>query len=235
MTELNEGIVELYAEHLLKKASSAVLSLTVSGVLGGAVLGAVPHLLSHSVVSPGTTYFAVLLGAIAGGFFGRSLGEKRAIGLRLQAQMALRQLQLESRAVQAPAAPVARPVAPAPAPAPAPVPVPVAPAPAPVAAPVAAPPLLTPPLLTPPPAPAPAPPVAVPAPVAEPVPVAAPAAVAEPVAAPLLPAAAPAAPPAPIVPALRTEATAGFLQPVPGLSTTAPGLPPLSATPPLSG
>jgi hypothetical protein len=225
MTELNEGIVELYAEHLLKKASSAVLSLTVSGVLGGAVLGAVPHLLSHSVVSPGTTYFAVLLGAIAGGFFGRSLGEKRAVGLRLQAQMALRQLQLESRAVQAPAAPVARPVAPAPAP----VPVPVAPAP--VAAPVAAPPLLTPTLLTPPPAPALAPPVAAPAPVAEPVPVAAPAAVAAPVAAPLLPA----APAAPIVPALRTEATAGLLQPVPGLSTTAPGLPPLSATPPLSG
>jgi hypothetical protein len=230
MTELNEGIVELYAEHLLKKASSAVLSLTVSGVLGGAVLGAVPHLLSHSVVSPGTTYFAVLLGAIAGGFFGRSLGEKRAVGLRLQAQMALRQLQLESRAVQAPAAPVARPVAPAPAPAPVLVPV----APAPVAAPVAAPPLLTPPLLTPPPAPAPAPPVAAPAPVAEPVPVAAPAAVAAPVAASLLPAA-PAAPAAPIVPALRTEATAGLLQPVPGLSTTAPGLPPLSATPPLSG
>jgi hypothetical protein len=225
MTELNEGIVELYAEHLLKKASSAVLSLTVSGVLGGAVLGAVPHLLSHSVVSPGTTYFAVLLGAIAGGFFGRSLGEKRAVGLRLQAQMALRQLQLESRAVQAPAAPVARPVAPAPAPAPVLVPV----APAPVAAPVAAP-----PLLTPPPAPAPTPPVAAPAPVAEPVPVAAPAAVAAPVAAPLLPAA-PAAPAAPIVPALRTEATAGLLQPVPGLSTTAPGLPPLSATPPLSG
>jgi hypothetical protein len=231
MTELNEGIVELYAEHLLKKASSAVLSLTVSGVLGGAVLGAVPHLLSHSVVSPGTTYFAVLLGAIAGGFFGRSLGEKRAVGLRLQAQMALRQLQLESRAVQAPAAPVARPVAPAPAPAPVPVPVPVPVAPAPVAAPVAAPPLLTPPLLTPPPAPALAPPVAAPAPVAEPVPVAAPAAVAAPVAAPLLPA----APAAPIVPALRTEATAGLLQPVPGLSTTAPGLPPLSATPPLSG
>jgi hypothetical protein len=76
--------------------------------------------------------------------------------------------------------------------------------------------------------------VAAPAPVAEPVPVAAPAAVAAPVAASLLPAA-PAAPAAPIVPALRTEATAGLLQPVPGLSTTAPGLPPLSATPPLSG
>src|SRR3954447_17035583 len=138
MTELNEGIVELYAEHLLKKASSAVLTSTVAGVIGGAILGAVPHLLSHSIVSPGTTYFAVLLGAIAGGFFGRSLGEKRAVGLRLQARMALRQLQLESRAVQAPAAPVARPVAPAPVPAASPAP--ATPAPLPVApAPVAAP------------------------------------------------------------------------------------------------
>src|SRR4051812_38444220 len=222
MTELNEGIVELYAEHLLKKASSAVLTSTVAGVIGGAILGAVPHLLSHSIVSPGTTYFAVLLGAISGGFFGRSLGEKRAVGLRLQARMALRELELESRAVQAPAAPVARPVAPAPAPLPAPAPVPVA------AAPVA-PPVAAPPLLMPPPAPAPAPaPVQ---PVAAPAPVEAPAPVAVPVPAPLLPA----APAAPMVPALRTEATAGAIQPVPRFDTSAPGLPPLSAMPPLSG
>src|SRR5580765_468705 len=146
MTDLNEGIVEQYAEHLLKKASSAVVSLVVCGTFGGAVLGAVPGHLGHSVISSGANYFAVLLGAIAGGFFGRSLGERRALGLRLQAQMALRQLQLESRAVQAPTAPVARPVAPAPAPAPVAAPFPVA------APPVAAPPLAAPPVFLPPPA-----------------------------------------------------------------------------------
>ena len=207
MTDLNEGIVEQYAEHLLKKASSAVVSLVVCGTFGGAVLGAVPGHLGHSVISSSTNYFAVLLGAIAGGFFGRSLGEKRALGLRLQAQMALRQLQLESRAVQAPAAPVARPVAPAPAPAPAAAPFPVA------AAPVAVPPVFLPPPAPAPVAPAPAPAVAAPAPVAPPAP------------APL---------PAPVIPGIRTEATAAVIQPVPRLGA-APSMPPLSAMPPLSG
>jgi hypothetical protein len=144
MTDLNEGIVELYAEHLLKKASSAVLTLAVGGAIAGAATGAVPGLLSHSLISPGANYFAVLLGAIAGGFLGRSIGEKRAVGLRLQAQMALHQLQVENRLV---AAPVARPVAPAPVPAPAPAPVA---APVVVAAPLlAAPPLVAPPLVAP--------------------------------------------------------------------------------------
>ena len=142
MTDLNEGIVELYAEHLLKKASSAVVTLAVAGAIAGAAIGAVPGLLSHSVISPGANYFAVLLGAIAGGFLGRSLGEKRAVGLRLQAQMALHQLQVENRLV---AVPVARPAAPAPAVAP-PVAAPSAP---PLVAPVAAPPVAAPPTVAP--------------------------------------------------------------------------------------
>ena len=89
MADLNEGIVELYAEHLLKKAASAVVTCAVGGAIAGAALGAVPGLLAHSVISPGANYFAVLAGAIAGGFAGRSLGDRRAVGLRLQAQMAL--------------------------------------------------------------------------------------------------------------------------------------------------
>jgi hypothetical protein len=114
MEDLNEGIVEQYAGHLLKMASSAVVSFTIAGIIGGAALGAAPGFLSHSLIPGGTKYFAVLLGAIAGGFFARSIGDRRALGLRLQAQMALRQLQFESRFVTAPAAPAARPAAPAP-------------------------------------------------------------------------------------------------------------------------
>jgi hypothetical protein len=114
MEDLNEGIVEQYAGHLLKRASSVVVSSTVVGVIAGAVLGSAPGFLSHSLIPAGTKYFAVLLGAIAGGFLARSLGDRRATGLRLQAQMALRQLQFESRFVAAPAAPAARPAAPAP-------------------------------------------------------------------------------------------------------------------------
>ena len=121
MEDLNEGIVEQYAEHLLKRASSLVVSFTVGGVIGGAALGAAPGFLAHSLIPGGTKYFAVLLGAIAGGFLARTIGDRRALGLRLQAQMTLRQLQLESRFVTAPAAPAARPAAPAPV-SPAPVP-----------------------------------------------------------------------------------------------------------------
>src|SRR5438045_9553635 len=93
MAEPTEGIVELYAEHLSGQAASAVLNLAVAGAVAGAVLGAVPGFLSHSVISPGANYFAVILGAIAGGFVGRALGERRALGLRLQAKLALHQAQ----------------------------------------------------------------------------------------------------------------------------------------------
>src|SRR6185312_11120774 len=125
MTDLSEGIVEQYAAHLEKKASSVVLNFAVGGSIVGAALGGLPRFLPHNLISAGgASYFAVLLGAIAGGFLGRALGEKRAVGLRLQAQMALHQLQVEQRLAQ----PVARAAAPA-AVAPAPV------APAPVASP----------------------------------------------------------------------------------------------------
>src|SRR5882757_5197797 len=101
MEDLNEGIVEQYAGHLVRRASSVVASVTVAGIVGGAALGAAPGFLSHSLIPGGTKYFAVLLGAIAGGILGRTLGERRALGLRLQAQMTLRQLQFESRFVTA--------------------------------------------------------------------------------------------------------------------------------------
>jgi len=122
MTDLNEGIVEQYAEPS-EEASSAV-SASWSADVWRAVLGAVPGHLGHSVISSSANYFAVLLGAIAGGFFGRSLGEKRALGLRLQAQMASPTPARKPGGAGA-AAPVARPVAPAPAPAPAAAPFPL--------------------------------------------------------------------------------------------------------------
>ena len=206
MTDLDEGIVELYAEHLLKKASSVLVTFAVAGAVGGALIGAVPGLLSHSVISPGTNYFAVLLGAIAGGFLGRSIGDKRAVGLRLQAKMALHQLQIESRLV---AAPPARPAAPAPAfVAPAVQAAPPLIAPAPV---LAAPPVAVPPAFVPAPSPS------APAPLVP--------------AAPAPPASSPAE--APLAPAIRTEPAPTPLPDVPRL-VEPPALPPLSQlAPPL--
>jgi len=150
MAEIDAGIVERYAEHLSGRAESVVLSFAVGGSVAGAVLGSVPGFLSHSLIAPGANYFAVLLVAIAGGFVGRSIGEKRAVGLRLQAQMTLRQLQVEQRLI--------RPAAVAPA---TPAPIPAALAPVPPVAPVVA---AAPPLLVQPAAPAAPPAVPPPAP-----------------------------------------------------------------------
>jgi hypothetical protein len=201
MEDLNEGIVEQYAGHLLKRASSLVVSFTVVGVIGGAALGAAPGFLSHSLIPAGTKYFAVLLGAIAGGFLARSIGDRRALGLRLQAQMALRQLQLESRFVTAPAAPAARPAAPAP----------VSPA-------VTAPPAVAAPVTVATPVP---PAVRAPAPPGNPAPAA-------PVPAAPAPPASPPAVPSPT--AVRTEAPIAVVPAGPRLvQPSAPALPPLSA------
>jgi hypothetical protein len=156
MTEPNAAIVEQYAEHLSGKAASSVLSFGLVGAVGGAALGAIPGHLSHSLIANGVNYFAVLLGALAGGIAGRSLGDKRATGLRLQAQLALRQLQVEELLLHRAPAPAAA-VPPLSAPA-------VAPAPAFAPAPALAPPLASPAV----PAPAPPAPVFAPPPPPEP-------------------------------------------------------------------
>ncbi len=111
MSTSDGGIVEQYAEHLSRKAASAVATMSVVGVLAGAVVGGVPGHLSHSLISPGVNYLAIILGAIAGGFVGRSQGEKKAAGLRLQAGFVLHQGGLAPRAA-APAPVVQAPVAP---------------------------------------------------------------------------------------------------------------------------
>jgi hypothetical protein len=209
MTEPNAAIVEQYAEHLSGKAASSVLSFALVGTAGGAALGAIPGHLSHSLLANGVNYFAVLLGALAGGIAGRSLGDKRAIGLRLQAQLALRQLQVEELLLQrAPSAAAAVPPLSAPALAPVPVAAPAALAPpAAPAAPMVAPPepVVVPTVAFPTlqPAGATAPPVVAPAPA----PLAA---------APALPVAPPAPPPVRVVPA------------GPQLVEEEPAMPPLS-------
>jgi len=181
-------IFEQWAKHLEAKASGLVMACMVGGGLIGAVLGGVPLLhLSNAVVPHHLGYATVLIGAAAGAYLGWSFGERRAVGLRLQAEVARRQFQVEQSLIhrmmqlapppvqhapvqpapvqQAPVAPPPPPTvaAPPPPPAPAPVPPPMVPAPAPVT------PLLTtpaptapvvPPVVSPIPAPTPEPPPA---------------------------------------------------------------------------
>jgi len=171
-------IFEQWAKHLETKASGIVMASMVAGGIVGAVLGGVPLLhLSNGVVPHHLGYATVLIGAAAGAYLGWSFGERRAVGLRLQAEVARRQFQVEQSLIRrmmqlAPTPPVHQAAAPPPPPV---APAPVAPPPVPVAAPVVPPPAPVAPLLT---TPAPATP-AVP-PVVAPVPVPAPAPLPEP-------------------------------------------------------
>jgi outer membrane biosynthesis protein TonB len=157
------GLIEQYAQYLEHKASGVVRRLAVLGALVGAALGGFP-LFQHSnaLVPHHLAYATLLLGAAAGAYLGWSLGERRAVDLRFQAQLALRQLQVEQALMRGA---VARPAAPAAVPAPAPAPVVATPAaPAPVPAPTPAPAPAPAPAAVRPPAPAPVPVAAPPAP-----------------------------------------------------------------------
>src|SRR5262249_47890055 len=124
-----EGIVQQHAAALLKRASTAVVTWSVVGALAGAILGLVPRLFSHNLINPGVSYFAVLAGAIAGGYLGRSFGRQRAVALRYEAQVAIRRLAAGLQAAPAPVvAPAPAPVAPLPPPPVAAVPVSAPPA-----------------------------------------------------------------------------------------------------------
>ena len=157
-------IFEQWAKHLETKASGLVMASIVGGGLIGAALGGVPLLrLSNAVVPHHLGYATLLIGAAAGAYLGWSFGERRATGLRLQAEVTRRQFQVEQSLIRrvmqlAPTPPVQQaPVQPAPVPQPPVQPAPLATPPPPVAAPPPPPP-------PPPPAPAPVPPPMVPAP-----------------------------------------------------------------------
>jgi hypothetical protein len=177
-------IMEQFARQLLRKADSVRVGSAICGGVVGVIFGAVPLTPLASVWPiPAIFGFAtILLGGLAGVLVGYVVGEGRAFRLRVQAQTALFQVDIERRlesalmvqsrliaAALGPPPPLAAPVAAAPAPVAA-APAPPPPAPAPVASapqPAATPPL--PPVLrevpAPPPVEAPAegPPLSAPA------------------------------------------------------------------------
>ena len=132
--------MEQFAEQLLRKADSVRVGSAVLGGVIGVIFGAVPLTPLASVWPiPAVFGFAtILLGALAGVLVGYVVGEGRAFRLRVQAQTALFQVDIERRletalmiqgrliaaalGAQVPVPAAAVPVA-------APVPVPAAPAP----------------------------------------------------------------------------------------------------------
>jgi hypothetical protein len=200
----SDPAIEQYAAGLSQKAGSRVSRCTGLGLALGALVGATPLLAPavshvHSYVPHSLAYAILIVGIAAGGYLGFLIGQSRAVALRLQASLAVHQLEMgralsrvEAGRLPLPdmaslpsAAPDPLPLAPPP-----PAPVVSLPAPPPAPAIAAAPaavqpeplPVAPPPLPVAQPAPAPVP-VAQPAPVpvAEP----APAPVAQPAPAPM--------------------------------------------------
>lgn len=173
------AVIERYATGLHKKADSRVTRFSLFGLLVGAALGATPVIAPlvshvHSWVPHRFAYAAVVFGLAAGGYLGFLIGQSRAVALRLQASMAMHQIEIgralhrvEALRLPLPAAaslptPASAPVAAPPAamapPAPAPVASLPAPAPAPMSMPMAMP-APQPVAVQPMPAPAPMPPM----------------------------------------------------------------------------
>jgi hypothetical protein len=84
-------IIRSFANALYRRADEIVLMSTIIGALIGAAFGfAVLAVLSSSV-----GMVAMLLGVVGGGYFGRRRGIAKTFQLRLEAQLALCQVELE--------------------------------------------------------------------------------------------------------------------------------------------
>ena len=96
MDEPDAAVFHRYAEYLWRRAGGIVMRWTVGGALLGGVLGSV--MLTSWANWPlhhRQAYLLVALGAVAGCVLGRSLGVTRAMGFRLQAELAQHQLEFE--------------------------------------------------------------------------------------------------------------------------------------------
>ena len=93
------SVIERYAAGLQQKAGSRVTRLTLLGFLIGAGVGVTPvvaPLVSsvHSLVPHRYAYAAAIIATFGGGYLGFVIGQSRAVALRLQASMALHQIEL---------------------------------------------------------------------------------------------------------------------------------------------
>jgi hypothetical protein len=119
MDDRDAAVFHRYAEYLWRRAGGIVTRWTVAGAIVGALLGCVMFTSwANWPVHHRQVLLVVLLGAVAGCVLGRSLGVTRAMGLRLQAELAQHQLQFErsTLARAAEAAAVAKAPQPAPPP-----------------------------------------------------------------------------------------------------------------------
>jgi hypothetical protein len=86
------GVIQEFAERLYKQAASIIFSYTFMGILGGGITCLATAAAMQAQQSYST---AAIIGAIFGGVVGFSRGRERAFKLKLEAQVALCQVQIE--------------------------------------------------------------------------------------------------------------------------------------------
>jgi hypothetical protein len=86
------AVIQEFAERLYSQAASIILTSTVLGVIIGAIGGAVG---AEALKATGAIGMGAIIGAVIGGLFGFSRGKERAFKLKLEAQVALCQAQIE--------------------------------------------------------------------------------------------------------------------------------------------
>lgn len=91
MIQYDRAVIQQFADRLYAQARRIVVIFTLVGLLVGLAAGAA---LATSAATPGILV-PVLLVVILGAILGYSTGQARAFALRLQAQIALCQVQIE--------------------------------------------------------------------------------------------------------------------------------------------
>ena len=96
------SIIERFAENLYRKAELFTAGAIVVGVIFGAAFGAIPltSLGEYWPISSTFGFATMLLGAVVGGAVGYVVGDARAFGYRLHAQVALCQIEIERRTAE---------------------------------------------------------------------------------------------------------------------------------------
>jgi hypothetical protein len=96
------GIIAQFARNLYRKAELITTGSTAVGALIGAAFGAVPltSLGETWPISRNFGFATLLLGGIAGAVLGYVIGDARAFGYRLSAQVAICQIQIERTTAQ---------------------------------------------------------------------------------------------------------------------------------------
>ena len=92
LVSYDAALINEFAQRLYSQAASIIFISTFLGVLIGALLGVGG---ASAAKSQGVIGVAAIIGAILGGFVGFSRGRERAFKLKLEAQVALCQVEIE--------------------------------------------------------------------------------------------------------------------------------------------